>query len=204
MSKIKNLKSSIDWTDIKNKCRRTMGENPTENPPSNKFITDILISEHSPIRLGHISWTWEGIKSWVSVHFARHWLGWDKFVSTQRTDRTGDSRDEKPQSAPVDMDISANIQALINVSRYRLCYKASPETREEMENIKKAIGEIEPQVADVLVPNCIYRCGCPEFTSCGYFKHFITRYHDTDMTDIKDRYKAYNEHFNRPHSSEDT
>lgn len=180
-----------------------MGGNPTENSPSNKFITDILISEHSPIRLGHISWTWEGIKSWVSVHFARHWLGWDKFVSTQRSDRTGDNRDDKPQSTPVDMDIDANIQALINVSRYRLCYKASPETRQEMENIKKAIGEIEPQVANVLVPNCIYRCGCPEFTSCNYFKQFVAGYPDTDMTDIKDRYNAYNEYFNRQHTNED-
>lgn len=181
-----------------------MGKDPTENHPSYEFITDILISEHSPIRLGHISWTWEGIKSWVSVHFARHWLGWDKFVSTQRSDRTGEDRDNKPQDSPVDMDINANLQALINVGRFRLCYKASPETREEMESVKRAIEKVEPQVADVIVPNCIYRCGCPEFKSCGYFKQFKIKYPNTDIANIKDRYEAYNEYFRTAQDNENS
>lgn len=194
---IKDLKSNIDWIDIKNKCRRTMGKDATSNYPSDKFITDVLIAEHSPIRLGHISWTWKGIKSWVSVHFARHWLGWDKFVSTQRTDRTGTDRDNAPQNTPVDMDINANLQALINVSRFRLCYQASTETRQEMEGIKKAIHEIEPNVSDVMVPNCVYRCGCPEFASCGYWQKFREKYSDINYADIRERYNAYNEYFTK-------
>lgn len=194
---IKDLVSNIDWVDIKNKCRRTMGKDPTGNYPSKEFITSVLIAEHSPIRLGHISWTWEGIKSWVSVHFARHWLGWDKFVSTQRTDRTGVDRDNKPQDTPVDMDINANLQALINVSRFRLCYQASPETRQEMEGIKKAIRKIEPEVSDAMVPNCIYRCGCPEFTSCGYWKQFKENNKNVDLTEIRERYSIYNKEFNK-------
>lgn len=42
-----------------------------------------------------ITWIWSQLLSWVSVHFARHHIGWEKFISTQRTDRTNVNRKEK-------------------------------------------------------------------------------------------------------------
>lgn len=159
-----------------------------------------MISEHSPIRLGKIKWSWDGIKSWISVHFARHWLGWDKWVSTQRTDRTGTDRDAARQDTPVNMDIEANAQALINVARYRLCYQASPETRQYMEDLKQTIKHSDQkELSDVMVPNCIYRFGCPEFGCCGYIKEFLNWIEENDKkvdwTNIQERYDLYNEYF---------
>ena len=81
MIKTKITKVQIDWTEIKNECRHTTNKEDTKVPATKEFIKKVLISEHSPIRLGKIKWSWDGIKSWVSVHFARHWLGWDKWVS---------------------------------------------------------------------------------------------------------------------------
>lgn len=203
--KTKITKINNDWVDVKNECRNTVNKQPTENNPSNKFKKDLLISEHSPIRLLEIKWRWENIKSWISVHFARHWLGWDKWISTQRSDRTGVDRDKSTQETPVNMDIKANAQSLINVARFRLCFQASKETREYMEDLKISIHKQEPELADVMVPNCIYRCGCPEFSECGFWKAFIER--NTDLikfTDISSRYDKYNLEFYAKKDLKDT
>jgi hypothetical protein len=107
----------------------------------------------------------------VQTHFTRHWLGVEWFVKTSRSDRTGITRVNKSQDDPVDVEGSANAQALINIARKRLCYLASRETREAFEKLVESLEEIEPELASVLVPECVYRNGlCPEFKSCGYNK----------------------------------
>lgn len=198
----------VDWKRVKNHCRTTVNKQFTENEPGEKFKRDLLISEHTPIRLIEIDWTWEDIPSWVSVHWTRH--KHEKFVSTQRDDRKEHDipRGEMPQGTLVTMDNYANMQQLIDIFRKRLCYQASPETRELAEDFKVALHQIYPELADMLVPNCVYRCGCPEFTECGYFKQFLDymrfRYSETDCTldavaNIRDRYDIYNEAFYEAH-----
>ena len=199
--KTKINKIDNDWVDIKNKCRTTVNKEYTANNPKPSFKTKLLISEHSPIRLLIVNWSWKNIKSWVATHFSRH--KWECFIGTQRTDRTGVNRDELPQGELVIMDGSANAQSLIDTARKRLCFQASKETRELMEDLKITLRE--PELSDVLVPNCIYRCGCPEFEQCGYFdnyfiKHFIKHKNDiTNIFDIEERYEAYNKDFYEIH-----
>lgn len=198
-TKIKKI--NIDWKEIKNQCRHTDNKEDTDIPATKGFIKKVLISEHSPIRLARVKWSWDGIKSWVSVHFARHWLGWEKWVSTQRTDRTGVDRDKSTQDTPVNMDIEANAQALINVSRYRLCKQASKETREYMMDLKTSIKNSgQEELSDVMVPNCIYRMGCPEFNMCDNLMKFESwlidkGYSYGDLLNIEFRYTLYNEFF---------
>lgn len=199
--KTKIKKIAVDWKEIKNECRHTDNKEDTSKEATEKFVKQLLISEHSPIRLARIKWSWDGIKSWISVHFARHWLGWEKWVSTQRTDRTGVNRDKSPQDTPVNMDVEANAQALINVSRYRLCKQASKETREYVMDLKASIKEKgQKEISNVMVPNCIYRMGCPEFDCCGHIQKFYNfafnkGYCAADMHDIQLRYDLYNEFF---------
>lgn len=97
-------------------------------------------------------------------------MGVEKWVRTQRTDRTGINRDELPQGAEVEMEIEANAQALINMSRKRLCNQASPETREVMQEIKKEVSKRDEFLANIMVKECIYRGFCPEINSCNYDK----------------------------------
>ena len=187
------LKIKGDWEEVVNDCRATVGKEPLGKDPSKRFKRDILISEHSPIRDIQIKWQWKDIKSWVATHWVRH--KWECFVRTQRTDRTGVNRDELPQSAPVSFTGEANVQSLIDTMRKRLCYQASAETRQYAEDLKAAIQSIEPEIGDVLVPNCVYRGGCPELQTCGYCELLIA---DTDgaivTTDIQKRYDLYNQH----------
>lgn len=199
--KTKIIKKCCDWKLVKNECRNTVNKDFTDHEPTSKFKEKLLLAEHSPINIIRIHFRWEGIKSWISVHFARHWLGWLKWISTQRTDRTGVNRDKAPQDTPVNMDVEADAQALINVGRVRLCYQASTETREYAEDLKVSIKEEagEPELSNVLVPNCIYRGGCPEMFPCehnlwGRFLAYVKK-NDLPINSIKDRYDAYNQYF---------
>ena len=191
----KITKVNADWTDVKNECRNTVNKEATEKEPTIDFKKKILISEHSPIRLIEIKWRWEGIKSWISVHFARHWLGWDKWISTQRNDRTGVDRDKSPQDTPVNYDGKGNAQALINVARFRLCNSAHPETRAYMEDLKESIHEFEPELSDVMQRKCMYRGGCPEFNPCPYWKNFCEKHKGENLLDIQTRYDLANKDF---------
>lgn len=187
------LKIKGDWQEVVDDCRATVGKESLGKEPSRSFKRAILISEHSPIRDIRVRWVWSNIKSWVATHWVRH--KWEKFVRTQRTDRTGIDRDDLPQSALVSFTGEANTQALIDTYRKRLCYQASPETRQYAEDFKRALRDVEPEIAEVLVPNCIYRCGCPEMCACGYFKTMVRKHPELASTDIQFRYDKYNEIF---------
>jgi len=187
-------KIDSDWVRVKNACRNTVNKEHTDNEPNSEFKTNLLISEHSPARLINVDWTWKNIKSWVSVHWSRH--KWECFISTQRTDRTGVDRDLEPQGTLVTFEGVANAQNLIDTMRKRLCYQASKETRELAEDLKVVIGKTEHELANVLVPNCIYRCGCPEFEPCQFWNKFANRWSREQLSNIQMRYDIYNSDFN--------
>ena len=65
------------------------------------------------------------------------------------------------------------MQALIDTMRKRLCYQAAPETRQYAESLKAEIFQYDPHIAKVLVPNCVYRGGCPEPNCCKEWHRFL-------------------------------
>lgn len=178
------------WREVVDDARATVSKPPIDKEPSTEFKRSILIAEHSPIRDIRFRWKWEGMKSWVATHWVRH--KWEHFVSTQRTDRTGVDRDKLPQDSPVNFTGEANVQSLIDTMRKRLCYQASPETREYAEDLKLAIMQVEPEIGSVLVPNCVYRGFCPEMKSCGYWNHLSQFMCEDDLANWETRYGYYN------------
>lgn len=182
-----------DWRGVVDLCRSTVGKEPLGHEPSAEFKRKILIAEHSPIRNISIKWRWDNIPSWVATHWSRH--KWECFIKSQRSDRTGIDRNKLPQDAPVTFTGIANAQHLIDTWRKRLCYQASPETREYAEDFKVALHEVEPEISDVLCPGCVYRGGCGELKSCGYYYRMSDWDLDALSPDIQERYDAYNRYF---------
>lgn len=191
--KTSNIKIIGSWQSVVNKCRATVGKEELGHDPSTDFKKRILIAEHSPIRCIQVEWTWENIPSWVSTHWSRH--KWECFIKTQRSDRTGVDRNKLPQDAPVTFTGIANAQHLIDTWRKRLCYQAAQETREYAEDFKIALHEVEPEISDVLVPQCVYRCSCPEMEQCNFFKSLYMEDLSALNMKIQDRYNAYNRYF---------
>lgn len=192
--KTKLLKIKGDWQEVVDDARSTVSKPPLGHEPSIGFKRRMLIAEHSPIRDISVKWKWTDIPSWVATHFVRH--KWECFVKSQRSDRTGIDRTKLPQDAPVDFTGEANCQHLIDTMRKRLCFQAAKETREYAEDLKLTLYPYEPELSDVLVPNCVYRCGCSEMNPCGWYDAMVKKQHPKlASTSIQERYAEYHRVF---------
>lgn len=71
--------------------------------------------------------------------------------------------------APTDLAFIINAEALINMAHKRLCAKASKETRDLMTKIALEVSIADPELAEHLVPQCVFRGGiCSEPKTCGW------------------------------------
>lgn len=172
--------------DIADSCRTTEGKEAGTGEPSSQWLRRLFLCEHSPIRKLIVSWKWTDIEWWIQTHFTRHKFGVEWFVKTSRTDRTGIDRSTLTQNSLIDMEGEANAQAIINISRKRLCTKASSETRYAWQLLLSEMRKHEPELVSVCVPECVYRGWCYEYKSCGY--------HLTE--DYKERLNTYRESIN--------
>ena len=183
------------WVRALNAARRTVGKKPKslDYEPSDKWKRMTLMAEHSPIKLVEYCISFKDLRQWVGVHLLRHEHVIPQ-IHTQRGDRRNiieeypyiqkaldelaseirantNPRDFIRQGELNDQDFYVNAQTLINISRRRLCNKASTETIEAWKLVVQTLKEnVDPIIADFLVPNCIYRGFCPEANSCGYWK----------------------------------
>lgn len=179
--KVELLSIEDNWLEIKQATLATV-DKTSHNYPSSEWKRKLLLSEHSPIRKLKIAWKWIDIPYWVSVHLVRHKTGIEHWVKTQRSDRTGINRDDLPQGSLITHECEANAQAIIFISRKRLCNCAAKETREAWKLFLESIKDIQPELYSICVRECVYRNGiCPEFKSCGYnkteqFKEELTKY----------------------------
>lgn len=194
MGETEILKIKGDWEEVVNDCRATVKKPPLGKEPSTDFKRRILMAEHSPIRDITVKFRWNYIPYWVAMHWKTH--HWESRVNSQRNDRQKEyDRNQAPQDVPVNFIGDANVQSLIDTWRKRLCRQAAPETRRYAEDFKETLYEQEPEIASVLVPNCVYRGFCPEMYPCGWWDTFATRLCREDLLDGQKRYAKYNEWF---------
>lgn len=156
-----------DWLMCKKLALSTAGKHDKTGTVAEEWKRRMLHAQHSPIRALTfvIGMT---VPYWVSVHFTRHKVGVEHFVTTQRNDRQDAyDRTSAPQDTPVRHIMLLDAQALINIARARLCGKAAPETRRAMREIRDAVLDKSPEFESVLVPKCIAHGGCVEFEPCG-------------------------------------
>lgn len=159
------------WEEVKKACRTTIRSYAPLGEISSEWKSGLLFAEHSPIRKLIVSAKFTDIPYWVAMHLVRHKIGIEHFVSTQRSDRTGVDRDDLPQGTLVDYEFEVNAQAIINISRKRLCLLASPETRQAWMMFLSALSNYELEIVRCCMPNCKYRGNvCYEMKSCGRYR----------------------------------
>ena len=95
----------------------------------------------------------------------------------------------------LDNDIEKNRQFFIDMERDQLCRQQEKEIVRHAERLKIALHLVEPELSDQMVPECVYRCGCPYEDGCGWFDKIAANNPDITSTFISTRYKAYNEAF---------
>lgn len=164
-----------DWLACKQRALVTVGLH-VKNPPNSEWKRSILEARHSPIRCLPFSFYLEGIPSYLATHFARHHVGVEKYIKTQRNDRQQDfDRRAARQDTPVDMILDLNAESLQVLANKRLCGQADAETRKVMQQICNAAIEKCPEIESMLVPICIWQGGvCHEMKCCGLNKSWGT------------------------------
>ena len=189
-TKITNF--NVNWQAIKSACMTTISKQAGDKEPSKEWKRKLLICRHSPIRRGVISWKWENIPYAISTHFARHHEGCEKFIGTERTDRTNVDREQRSQMNYVPMEMDANIQALMNIAERRLCMCADPTTREYMEALVEEIRKYDEDIAWSLVPQCVRCGGCVEpFGNCQYYNSIYDKIPEEAKDTVMKRYDIY-------------
>lgn len=182
----------IDWMKIKSACMTTISKEAGKEP-TQEWKRRLLLCEHSPIRRGTISWKFDEIPYCISTHFVRHHEGVEKWVGTERADRTEiKDRSQRSQMDMVPMEMEANIQAIINISRKRLCTSADPLTIKYWKAVLEAIKEYDEDIYWACVPECVRCGGCPEYKSCGYYDNLMKDAKPEEQRVLKLRYDRYN------------
>ena len=95
----------------------------------------------------------------------------------------------------LDNDIEKNRQLFIDMARGQLCRQPEKEIVRHAERLKIALHLVEPELSDQMVPECVYRCGCPYKDGCGWFEKIAANHQNITSTFIGTRYAAYNEVF---------
>lgn len=182
------------WQEIKDDALFTIHKENGKYPTS-EWKQKILMAEHSPIRTGRLIINVYDVESFVIGHFVRHNLGFTPFVASLRDDRT--DYDEVPNRNTLNnMRFDGNFQSFINISRKRYCNCASKETIKAWDLIMKEVRKFEPELYFICVPECIYRCGCPEMFKCQehFFGEFLKSIDDKmQLFNIEKRYEFYHE-----------
>ena len=151
-----------DVTKMRRACEMTM-----HGQTSKVTLKSIYKSEHSPIRLITFWIEMQNIPTFVSVHIVRHKHGVEHFVQSNRDDLWIDKTKQIDRNTPVNHGMYVNAQALINMSRKRLCYKSHQKTVATWMRVKNAVAKVDDDLPQFMVPECVYRNGiCPELKVC--------------------------------------
>lgn len=193
MAKVTVVKFDVDWTEIKNACRKTISMKDSKVEPGSDWKRKLLLAEHSPLRHSLITVDIEDVPFYVMGHIVRHSVGVTPYVGTSREDRTNVPRSERSQTDLVSMRLDMNIQSLINISRKRLCNQADKQTQIVWLEVVKAIAEYDQDIVWACVPEGIRSCGCPEkFGNCRACENIIKQMVFDDRLDLTKRYDHYN------------
>ena len=156
-----------DLRACKDAALATIGKR-TVNEPDDKWLFALADAEHSPIR--ELVWKLEiEAPYWVLNELRTHHVGCEMYMQSSRNDRQSDfDRNKAPQGMVRTARLTANLQALMNISHKRLCGNASKEMRRLARMMFQEITAAYPWTDGLFVPECVYRGGkCHEVKTCG-------------------------------------
>lgn len=93
-----------------------------------------------------------------------------------------------PIGVECNLTMGFTIEALIHFMHKRLCVRADEPIRKVAQEMKKAVIEVEPRYAELLVPQCKSLMYCPEKHGCGAYpnKATVENYIKLGMKSCKD------------------
>ncbi len=156
--------TDADWQRCLMLAKMTQGKADNGAEPSDEWKRRMLKAGHSPIRTLPFTILMMDIPYYSAMHFVRHKVGCEWYVSSQRGTA---ERWKRAQGALVNVVLDCNAQALMNIMAMRLCEKADAVTMNCAIDMRSKVLEKCPEFETLLVP----RCGgnkrlCPEMLPC--------------------------------------
>lgn len=104
-----------------------------------------------------------------------------------------DLKENSDRHTPVILGLLVNAQAIMDISKLRLCNQAHADTIKVWKMAKEAIREVDPALAAMMVRKCVYRgglCGerCCGFNNTNAFTEELSEYTKNFSTQQKGRY----------------
>ena len=182
-----------DYRYVGDRARTTINLEGGDKEIQENYMYKMYKCEHTPIRTRRFLVQFINIPYSIAMHLVRHTQGVIPFVSTGRDDRIEITENtiRDRDNIPVRLDLECNAQALINISRKRLCAQAHINTRSVWECIKKLVMKIDLPLGANMVPDCVYRGQCFEYKPCGFdstagFINLRTLYGEKDFNSWKE------------------
>lgn len=91
------------------------------------------------------------------------------------------------------MEMDANVQSLIDISRKRLCTGADEITRKYWKSLMNEIKKVDEDIYWACVPECVRCGGCPEYSNCGFYAAITKDASKEELMNMETRYNIYNE-----------
>jgi hypothetical protein len=143
--------------------------------PSLETWYRMILSEHSSHRAVKYRVYIEDIPFFAHVHLRTHHTGIEFHVYSSRDDdgtQEVTARDDLKQGDKISLFFDANVQAIINIARKRLCYKSHKVTQDILRNLRKSLmfeGDAYDRILGLLLmPTCKWYGGvCAEPDPCG-------------------------------------
>ena len=122
---------------------------------------DLYRARHSVIYAVQFWVDIAGISDRAHTHLVRSHVGFTPWVASQRPDRGG-------VPGLRSMSVLCNAEALIILAQKRLCQRAFAETRAIVLAIRDGVRVIDPDLAAVMQPRCVWDSGCRQ-GGCGWY-----------------------------------
>lgn len=182
-----------DYRYVGDRARTTINLDGGDKEIQENYMYKMYRCEHTPIRTRRFLVQFVNIPYSIAMHLVRHTQGVIPFVSTGRDDRIEitESTIRDRDNIPVRLDMECNAQALINISRKRLCTQAHVNTRNAWKLIKELVMELDMPLGANMVADCVYRGQCFEYKPCEFdetkgFKNLRKAYAENDFNSWKE------------------
>ena len=163
------IKKLTDWDEVYDSALFTQKKEVGDKNPTSKWKLKTCYAGHSILRDLTFSIKIEDVESFVISHLIRHKKEYTQpYVQTLREDLTGISSDSVTRLTKNGVKFILNAKSIIDISRVRLCNKASKETILVWKAVLKELEKIEPELASVCVPQCVEKGFCTEYKTCGF------------------------------------
>ena len=163
------IKKLVDWDEVYDSALFTQRKEVGDKKPTSKWKLKTCYAKHSILRDLMFSIKIEDVESFIISHLIRHKQNYTQpYVQTLREDLTGIPNESVTRLTKNGVKFILNARSIIDISRVRLCNKASIETVLVWKDVLKELEKIEPELFSVCVPQCVEVGMCTEYQTCGF------------------------------------